>query len=126
MRTDVKGTTMPVLEVSLDPGEEVISTHGSLSWISPNLQMVQTMSTGGGKGGLMRALGGGGVFLTRCQAQGAPATVAFAPGTVWLQSKTLPILAQALAPYLPGQGAAVPVAGGVDGDLIGDLLGKDA
>ncbi len=31
MKAEVKGTTMPVLEVTLDNGESVISTHGELS-----------------------------------------------------------------------------------------------
>jgi uncharacterized protein (AIM24 family) len=88
VRADVKGTTMPVLEVGLDPGEELVSTHGSLSWMSPNLTMSQTASPGG-RGGLMaglkRALGGAGVVLTRYEATGGPATVAFAaklPGRI--------------------------------------------
>lgn len=259
MKTDVKGTTMPVLEVALEPGEELISTHGSLSWMSPNLQMSQTTSTGssaGGKGhgllgGLKRMLGGGGLFLTRYEAQGGPATVAFAtkmpgrifpveisngngylvhrhgwlcatpgveptvglqqsfrggmfggdgfvlerlegqgtawvelagetisydlapgqsilvhpghvgvfqdsvrfeitripgvanllfgedgfhlvaltgPGTVWLQSMPLPVLAQALTPYLPAQTAQAAgsgIAGGTIGGVVGDLFGNN-
>ena len=251
MQTDVKGTTMPVLEVSLDPGEHVISTHGSLSWMSPNLQMSQTTSAGG-KGGLLsglkRALGGGGIFLTRYEAQAGPATVAFAakqpgrifpveigasggylvhrhgwlcatpgvqpsvglqqsfrgglfggdgfvlerlegegtawvelageiisydlapgqsilvhpghvgvfqdsvsfqitrvpgvanllfgddgfhlvaltgPGTVWLQSMPIPVLASALSPYLPGQAAERGATGGVAGGLVGNLFGNN-
>ncbi len=62
MKADVKGTTLPVLEVLLDPGEEVVSTHGQLSWMSPNLQMSQTTSTGPKSGlmaGLKRMAGGG-------------------------------------------------------------------
>lgn len=254
MKTDVKGTTMPLLEVGLEPGEEVISTHGSLSWMSPNLQMSQTTTTGGGKGGgllggLKRALGGGGIFLTRYEAQNGPAMVAFAakmpgrifpvevssgggylvhrhgwlcatpgvqptvglqqsfrgglyggdgfvlerlegegtawvelagetvtyelaagqsllvhpghvgvfqdsvsfeitrvpgvanilfgqdgfhlvaltgPGTVWLQSMPLPVLAHALSPYLPAHGAESAATGGVAGGVIGDLFGTKA
>ncbi|MGH9109201.1 MAG: AIM24 family protein [Acidimicrobiales bacterium] len=253
MKSDVKGTTMPVLEMSLDPGEEVISTHGSLSWMTPNLQMSQTTSTGGGKGrsllgGLKRAIGGGGIFLTRYAAQGGPATVAFAaklpgrifplditegagflvhrhgwlcatpgvtptvglqqsfrgglfggegfvlerlegqgtawvelagetityelaagqsvmvhpghvgvfgdsvsfqitrvpgvanilfgqdgfhlvtltgPGTVWLQSMPLPVLAHALSPYLATQAGTGAVSGGMAGGIMGGLLGRD-
>ncbi len=254
MHTEIKGTTMPVLEVNLDPGEEVISTHGSLSWMSPNLQMSQTTSTGGGKGGgllggLKRALGGGGLFLTRYGAQNGQAMVAFAaklpgrifpveigaqggflvhrhgwlcatpgvvpsvglqqsfrgglfggdgfvlerlegegtawvelagettsyelgagqtvlvhpghvgvfqdsvsfqitqvpgvanilfgqdgfhlvaltgPGTVWLQSMPLPILAHALSPYLPSQAAAAGASGGIAGGIAGSLFGNNA
>jgi uncharacterized protein (TIGR00266 family) len=88
MKTEVKGTTMPVLEVVLEAGEEVVSTHGSLSWMSPNLEMSQTTS-GGGHGGFMsglkRVMGGGGLFLTRYRAQGSEAMVTFAaklPGRI--------------------------------------------
>ncbi|MCL4413277.1 MAG: AIM24 family protein [Acidimicrobiales bacterium] len=249
MQVDVKGSTLPVLEVVLDQGEQVISTHGELAWMSPNMQMSQTMGTGGKHGvmaGIKRAMGGGGVFLTRYEAGGGQATVAFAaklpgrifpvtvasgagflvhrhgwlcatpgvvpsvglqqsfrgglwggegfileklegegtawvelagetvtydlaagqsilvhpghvgvfqdsvsfqitrvpgianklfgadgfhlvalsgPGTVWLQTMPLPVLAAAIAPYLGGE-VASPVAGGVAGGVVGGLLGR--
>jgi uncharacterized protein (TIGR00266 family) len=73
---------MPVLEVTLQDGEQVITPHGELSWMSPNVQMSQTMGGGSGGGGLMgglkRALGGGGFMLTRYQAGGGQGFVAFA------------------------------------------------
>ena len=82
MQADIKGTTMPVLEITLQPGEEVISTHGELSWMTQNVQMSQTTNTGGRGGGLMaglkRVMGGGGLFLTRYQAAGGAGMVAFA------------------------------------------------
>jgi hypothetical protein len=46
MQAEIKGTTMPVLEVTLQPGEQLISAHGELSWMIGNMQMSQT--TGGG------------------------------------------------------------------------------
>lgn len=89
MQAEVKGTTLPVLEVALDPGEEVVSTHGELSWMTPNLEMSQTMSTGSSGGGLMASLkrlaGGGGLFLTRYRATSGRAVVVFAaklPGRI--------------------------------------------
>ncbi|MFE9429196.1 TIGR00266 family protein [Kitasatospora sp. NPDC006697] len=83
MQADVKGSTMPVLEIQLGPGEQVISAHGELSWMTANIQMSQTTNTGGPRGGgllgtLKRAVGGGGLFLTRYQAQGSAGLVAFA------------------------------------------------
>ncbi|MEZ0090106.1 AIM24 family protein [Streptacidiphilus sp. EB129] len=86
MQADIKGSTMPVLEVQLAPGESVVTQHGELSWMSSNMQMSQTMSGGqgaaGGGRGLMgamkRVLGGGSLFLTQYQAQGSPGLVAFA------------------------------------------------
>ncbi|MGH9029624.1 MAG: AIM24 family protein, partial [Acidimicrobiales bacterium] len=74
MQANVKGTTMPVLEMVLEPGEALVSTHGDLSWMSPNMQMSQSTSTGGGGGlmaGLKRMAGGGGLFVTRYEAQGS-------------------------------------------------------
>lgn len=88
MQATIKGTTLPVLELSLGPGEAVISTHGELSWMTPNITLSQTIGGGGG-GGLFaaakRALGGGGLFQTRYQAQGGDGMVAFAtklPGQI--------------------------------------------
>ena len=81
MQATVKGATMPVLEISLEHGEEVITPHGELSWMSPNVQMSQTTNAGGAGGfmtGLKRALGGGGFFLTRYQAQNGSGFLAFA------------------------------------------------
>ena len=93
MRAEIQGTTLPVLNITLDPGEEVISTHGELSWMTPNIEMSQTTNAGGGHGhghGLMSALkrmaGGGGLFVTKYQAQGGQASVAFAakmPGNIF-------------------------------------------
>ncbi len=89
MNAEVKGTTLPILEVVLEPGEEVISTHGELAWMTPNLQMSQTTGTAGGHGlmaGLKRMAGGGGLFLTRYQATAGQAMVAFAsklPGRIF-------------------------------------------
>jgi len=84
MQAEIKGTTMPVLEVSLEPGEQVISTHGELSWMTPNVQMSQHMSGGAPEGhghlmqGLKRVLGGGGLFLTHYAATNGPGMVTFA------------------------------------------------
>jgi uncharacterized protein (TIGR00266 family) len=89
MNTEVKGTVLPVLEVTLEPGEEVISTHGELSWMTANVEMSQTANTGAGKGllgGLKRMAGGGGLFLTRYRASSGEGSVAFAakmPGRIF-------------------------------------------
>src|ERR1700680_1552745 len=88
MQAEIKGTTMPVLEVTLQPGEQGISTHGELSWMTPNIQMSQRMggaprgSSGPGGGGLMqglkRVMGGGGLFLTHYEATHGSGMVTFA------------------------------------------------
>src|SRR5258708_27388372 len=86
MQAEIKGTTMPILQVSLEQGEEVVSTHGQLAWMTPSIQMSQTTSTGGGGGGLMQGLkrmvGGGGLFLTRYRGPGAITFAAKVPGHI--------------------------------------------
>jgi uncharacterized protein (AIM24 family) len=89
MNAEVKGSTMPLLELVLEAGESVISTHGELSWMSANVQLTQTTATGGQKGimsGLKRAVGGGGLFLTKYEAQGGQGLLAFGaklPGQIF-------------------------------------------
>jgi uncharacterized protein (TIGR00266 family) len=89
MNAEVKGTTLPILEVTLEQGEEVISTHGELSWMTANITMSQTMNTGGTKGfmaGLKRMAGGGGLFLTRYASSAGQGSVTFAakvPGRIF-------------------------------------------
>ena len=78
MQAEIKGTTMPVLEVTVQPGEQIVSTHGELSWMTANIRMSQTMGGGGFMRGLKRALGGGGIFLTRFEAVGGAGMIAFA------------------------------------------------
>jgi uncharacterized protein (AIM24 family) len=84
MQADIKGTTMPVLEVTLQQGEQVVSTHGELSWMTPTIQMSQTTSAGGQGGGhglmagLKRVVGGGGLFITRYEAVSGEGIIAFA------------------------------------------------
>jgi uncharacterized protein (AIM24 family) len=88
MQANVNGTTMPVLEMLLDPGEALISTHGDLSWMTANMQLTQKVNTGGSGGlmaGLKRAVGGGGIFLTRYEAVGGQGMITFAsklPGRI--------------------------------------------
>ncbi|HUZ20906.1 MAG TPA: AIM24 family protein [Acidimicrobiales bacterium] len=89
MQAEVRGTTLPVLDVTLDAGDAVISTHGELSWMTANVQMSQTVNTGGTKGfmaGLKRMAGGGGLFLTRYESTGGQGSVTFAakmPGRIF-------------------------------------------
>jgi uncharacterized protein (AIM24 family) len=86
MQAEIKGTTMPILEVSLGQGEQLVSTHGELAWMTPSIQMSQTTNTGGGGGGLMqglkRVMGGGGIFLTRYEGPGAITFAAKMPGHI--------------------------------------------
>jgi uncharacterized protein (AIM24 family) len=92
MHAEVKGTTLPHLEVILEQGEYIISTHGELSWMTPNMSLSQTTGNnqpgggGGFMGALKRAVGGGGIFLTRYESTGGQGMVCFAtkvPGRIF-------------------------------------------
>src|SRR5579871_5421323 len=105
MDTRIVGTTMPVLEVTLNPGEKVVAEPGEMSWISSAITLRTSTQLGGARGVfgvLRRALGGGGLFMTEFSAEGAQGMVAFAtkvPGEI------LPIQVR------PGQGYLVHRAG---------------
>lgn len=77
----ILGTTMPVLEVMLNPGESVISVSGELSWMSAAIQMNTNTQMGGGGGmfgALKRATGGASLFMTEYRAEGGQGMIAFA------------------------------------------------
>lgn len=84
MQYRIEGNPMPVVICQLAAGESMITERGSMSWMSPNMQM-QT----GTNGGLGRALGrmftGDSIFQNRYTAQGGPGMIAFAssfPGNI--------------------------------------------
>lgn len=81
MQSRILGTTMPVLEIALDPNESVISEAGELSWMTSSIQMTTHTQYGGGGGVfgvLKRVAGGGSLFMTEYRAIGAPGTASFA------------------------------------------------
>ena len=81
MQTRIQGTTMPVLEVQLDPNEAVFSESGELSWMTQSIQMTTHTQMGGGGGlfgVLKRFAGGGSIFMTEYRAWQYPGEVAFA------------------------------------------------
>src|ERR1700743_82455 len=81
MQSRIVGTTMPVLEVLLQPGEALISEAGELSWMTQTIAMqTHTQMAGGGGffGAIKRMAGGGSLFMTEYTAQGYPGEVAFA------------------------------------------------
>ncbi|MGI9008924.1 MAG: AIM24 family protein [Streptosporangiaceae bacterium] len=87
MQAEIKGSTMPILEVSLQQGEYVVTPHGELAWMTTSIQMSQTMNSGGGgagglMGGLKRMMGGGGLFLTRYDGPGSITFAAKLPGHI--------------------------------------------
>jgi len=77
----ITGTTMPVLEFTLQPNDAIISEAGELSWMGSSIQLTtHTQFAGGGGlfGVLKRVAGGGSLFMTEYRAVGAPGELAFA------------------------------------------------
>src|ERR1700736_1450678 len=88
MQSRILGTTMPVVEFTLDPNESVISEAGELSWMTSSIQMTTHTQMGGGGGffgALKRVAGGGSLFMTEYRAIGGPgggAVAAKLPGHI--------------------------------------------
>ena len=88
MDAQIHGTVLPVLEITLNPGEKLVSEAGEMSWMSSEIEMVTTTQTAGAKGMmgvLKRAVGGGGIFMTEFGVTNTPGQVAFAtkmPGQI--------------------------------------------
>jgi uncharacterized protein (TIGR00266 family) len=89
MKENIRGTTLPVLELQLDQGESVIAESGELSWIDANIELETAAGGQAGAHGLFgaikRAVGGGTLFMTSYRASAGPGLVAFAaklPGEI--------------------------------------------
>src|SRR5277367_6506379 len=88
MQSRISGTTMPVLEVGLEPGDVIVAAPGELSWMTANVQMRTTTATAGARGlwgAITRAVSGGGLFMTEFATTGGQGAVAFAakvPGQI--------------------------------------------
>lgn len=50
MRHQIKGTTMPVLEIGLDPNDRIVAEPGEFSWMTEGVQMRTTAYTAGARG----------------------------------------------------------------------------
>jgi uncharacterized protein (AIM24 family) len=90
MLDKVQGSTMPVLEIGLDPGESVVSEVGEFGWMTDAIQL--STGTGGGVGGrglmgaLKRAVGGSTFLFNTYTAVNGPGLVAFPaklPGSIF-------------------------------------------
>ncbi|HYM21722.1 MAG TPA: TIGR00266 family protein [Vicinamibacterales bacterium] len=81
MQSRIIGTTMPVLEFTMEPNEAIISEAGELSWMGSSIQLTTHTQLGGGGGflgALKRVAGGGTLFMTEYRSVGAAAELAFA------------------------------------------------
>ena len=84
MRYEIKGETLPVVVCYLESGEKMITERGSMSWMSPNMEM-QTTSNGGIGKVFGRAFSGEALFQNTYTAQGGNGMIAFAssfPGSI--------------------------------------------
>ena len=72
MQDQLLGTTLPVLSISLEPGESVVAEAGEFSWMTDSIQMTTD-------GGNLAADSASGSLLSTYTAQGGTGTVAFAP-----------------------------------------------
>src|SRR5258708_13105235 len=76
----IRGTTMPVLEVHLTPGESVVAESGQLGWFDDGIELETSTAMAGADGvwdAAKRSLGGGTFFMTRYASVTQPGTVAF-------------------------------------------------
>jgi uncharacterized protein (AIM24 family) len=88
MKTQIKGTTMPVLLIGLEPNDRIVAEPGEFSWMTDAVQLRTTPLTAGARGlwgAIGRALSGGGLFMTEYSAPAGNGVVAFAaklPGAI--------------------------------------------
>jgi len=83
MKYEIKGESLPVAICYLEAGEKMITERGSMSFMSPNMQM-ETNAGGFGKA-LGRMFSGESIFQNTYTAQGGQGMIAFAssfPGSI--------------------------------------------
>ncbi len=83
MKYDIKGGMLPVVVCTLEVGESMITEKGSMSWMSPNMEM-ETNAGGFGKA-LGRMFSGESLFRNTYTAKGHEGMIAFAssfPGSI--------------------------------------------
>ena len=84
MKYTIKGDNLPVVICELESGEQMITERGSMSWMSPNMQM--TTSGGGSLGkAFSRMFSGESIFQNIYTAKGGQGMIAFAssfPGSI--------------------------------------------
>jgi len=84
MQYKIVGEPLPAVICDLQPGEAMITERGSMSWMSPNMQMETTSNGGIGKA-FGRMFAGEALFQNRYTAQGGPGQITFAssfPGSI--------------------------------------------
>ena len=64
MKYSISGDNLPVVICDMEPGESVITEKGSMSWMSPNMQM-DTSARGGIGKALGRMFSGDSIFQNK-------------------------------------------------------------
>ncbi len=139
MRNQIVGTTMPVLEFTLDPNDSIISEAGQLSWMGSSIEMTTHTQFGGGGGvlgALKRVVGGATLFMTEYRAVGRPGELAFAaklpghivpvevgPGREYMIHRHGFLCSTSLVQL--GVGFQQSLGAGIFGELSGELIVKD-
>ncbi len=81
---EISGTILPVLTITLKPGDKIYSSSGGMSWMTQTVQM--DTNTGGGLGKMFkRAISGESLFIVDYSVNGSEGEVAFAnefPGKI--------------------------------------------
>jgi len=83
MKYEIKGTPLPVVEITLEAGESIKCEQGGMSWMTSNLQM--ETGAGGLKKMFSRGLTGEGVFMNTYTAVGGAGTIGICssfPGSI--------------------------------------------
>lgn len=84
IKYEIEGGNLPVLVCYPEPGEVLCTESGSMSWMSPNMQM-NTNSGGGLKKAFGRMFAGESVFINEYTPAGGTGMIAFAssfPGSI--------------------------------------------
>lgn len=84
IRYEIEGGNLPVLVCYPEPGEVLCTESGSMSWMSPNMQM-NTNAGGGLKKAFGRMFAGESIFMNEYTPQGGTGMIAFAssfPGSI--------------------------------------------
>lgn len=88
MQAQILGSTLPVVEITLDGKDRVISANGQLSWMTGDVKLETKAATAGSSGlfgAFKRALSGGSFFMTEFSSPAGKGMVAFAahiPGEI--------------------------------------------
>lgn len=80
----IQGGNLPVLIMTLQPGEQIVTEAGAMSWKTPNVAMATNMKGGLGKA-LGRKLSGESMFLNTYTCEDSPGQLACAssfPGSI--------------------------------------------